>query len=102
MDRLLEKAQESGKTFLKVLRTQAESIVAAHYMIESKEEEEELKELDLLMMIVESHERTREHPIGKLMYALKMIVTKRALEKIQEQHKNAIIIQRGPQDQQEE
>jgi len=47
------------------------------------------------MMIVEGHEKFKEHQIGKLMGVLKVLVRKRALQKIQEEHQNAIIIERA-------
>lgn len=92
LDRLIAKAQEAQRAFLLVLKKQAHGIVSEHFLIESKEEEEELAEMDALMMIVEGHEKFSEHPIGKLIGVLKIINKKRAIEKLQEQHQNAIII----------
>jgi hypothetical protein len=79
---MLHEAQVTRNAYLKMLKDQAYNIIDNHFMIESKEEDDELAEIDGLMMMVTRYEQSRDNPAATVINTLNKLLKDKTIADI--------------------
>lgn len=99
-EKMLGEAQTARDSFLEMLTGQAASIITDHFMIESAEEEAELREIDATMMLMHGHEKFRGTPAGAIINGLNTAIKRKAIQDVLRQNPATIVLERAPNQQQ--